>query len=131
VQPIAQALQRPELVLQSEQVQQPEQAPRKPVTVVLHRLAQRESAKVLQRHVPWGHFELRHQRLSEREALLVARLVNHLRSQSLNLRLDHACHDGYDDDGVCVLDRRCCRLQNRVGLLDRFADAVGRRFARY
>jgi hypothetical protein len=58
VQPIAQALQRPELVLQSEQaqlpeqVQQPGQVPRKPVMAVLHRSAQRVSAKVLQRHLP-------------------------------------------------------------------------------
>ena len=91
------------------------------------RLARRAFATALTLALPWLRAESLRQRLAEPESRTVARLLNHLRSQSLNLRLDRAYRDGYDDDGACVLDHRCSRRQSLAALLGRFASDVDHR----
>ena len=104
-----------------------EQAQRKPAIPVPDRLARRAFATALTLVLPWLRSELSRQRLAEPESRTVARLLNHLRSQSLNLRLDRVYRDGYDDDGACVLDRRCCRRQSLADPRGRFASDVDHR----
>ena len=94
----------------------------------LHKSGPRAFAKALQQETPRRQREALPHRQFERVLLRVAHLTSHLRSQSLNLRPDRVCHDGYDDDGVCALDHRDrCLRQRRAGLRGRFAGDVDHR----